>query len=117
MKGGFQPRAIGVKDKNGNMLMNERQVQQRWTEHFTELLNRESPINNIAEDGPVAGYTESEEEIPTRGEVQAAIKALKNNKAPGMDMLNPEILKADNDILLTELVELFGAGMDSRGHP
>ena len=106
LKGGFQSKAAGFKDKDGNLLLNDRQVQQRWTEHFAELLNQPSPIENIVDEGIAPAHIEGEEDPPSRIEVQAAIKALKNNKAPGIDMLNPEIFKTNNNMLVDELVEL-----------
>ena len=30
-----------VRDKDGNILTKEKDVQKRWEEHFTEVLNRE----------------------------------------------------------------------------
>ena len=32
-----------VKDKNGKMLSTESEVQRRWQEHFSEVLNRPDP--------------------------------------------------------------------------
>ena len=32
-----------VVDKNGNLLSKKKDVQDRWTEHFKEVLNRETP--------------------------------------------------------------------------
>ena len=84
---GFQPAAIGVKDKNGSLVTNEQDVRKRWAEHFCELLNQDPPINHIADEiiPPVAG----EEDSPTRAEVLAAVSVLKNNKTPGHEHTQP----------------------------
>jgi len=61
---------------------------QRWVEHFDELLNahevelQESTIVN-----------ETREDTATIEEIEIAIKKLKNNKAPGIDIIQAELLK------------------------
>ena len=104
VKRGFQPKSIGVKDNAGNLLVNEKAVSLRWTEHFEVLLNREPP--GEAARIQQAQDTEGEEEPPTRAEVKEAISSLKNDKAPGMDMLSAELFKVPEESLLDEVAEL-----------
>ena len=42
-------------------------------------------------------------EPPTKDEIIRAIKSLKNNKAPGIDNISPEMLKADPKLISGKL--------------
>ena len=71
----------------------------RWTENFKEVLNREEPTDPITtEDECESEPNVIIEEIvvtePTLAEVKAAIKRLKSRKAPGIDSVSAELLKA-----------------------
>ena len=83
-----------VKDKLGNLLTTENEIESRWTEHFQELLNRPIP-----EDIPEISEPEIDLDInlepPTKEEIILAIRTLKNKKAPGGDNLNAELFKTD----------------------
>ena len=96
-----------VKDKKGRLITTEREVMERWKEHFQEVLNRPEPemfahvtTNNSAQLDIDTGYI-------TRDEIVKAIKNLKNNKAAGNDAITGEVLKADLDQSSTELEKLF----------
>jgi hypothetical protein len=66
----------------------------RWVEYFEELLNA-----NVSDQLEHIGMIESHEDRetveppPTIAEVEAAIEKLKNNKAPGMDLIQAELVK------------------------
>ena len=81
MKNGFQARMNAVNDKDGNLLVNEEQVQERWREYFNELLNRPEPSS------PVEDQQIMEEGVDdlTENEVKNVIRKLNNNKASGID--------------------------------
>ena len=101
---GYQPRSNMVRDKNGNMLVNEEQIKDRWKEYFSELLNRpdpEEPVENVEEmnEEEVQGWTDIE--------VRAAINRLKNHKAAGTDGIVAELLKHGGNELLDEVVRQF----------
>ena len=83
-----------IKDKNNNMLTTERDQYLRWKEHFQEDLNRKEPDN--LEKFPEAPLDlEIDTDPPSKQEIQAAIKSLKNKKSPGIDQLNAELFKID----------------------
>ena len=96
-----------VKDKNGELLKNKEARLARWKEHFEEVLNRDAP------DSPPEEEEREEEELdipvepPTIDEIQAALKNLKNGKAPGADQLSAEMLKADIERTSQELKYIF----------
>ncbi|CAG2227733.1 unnamed protein product [Mytilus edulis] len=76
------------------MLTTERDQYLRWKEHFQEDLNRKEPDN--LEKFPEAPLDlEIDTDPPSKQEIQAAIKSLKNKKSPGIDQLNAELFKID----------------------
>lgn len=95
-----------IRDKDGNALTNENKIRSRWHEHFSEVLNRDPPKeeaeiepgeeNSRIETGPVDTH-----------EIKNAIKKLKNNKAPGIDNITSELLKADIDTTAQWLKKLY----------
>ena len=94
-----------VKDKQGVLLTSEKEQQERWAEHFKEVLNRPDPETT-------ADIPEAEDdldictEVPSKEEIQEAIKSLMNNKAPGNDQLTAELFKTD-PITATEILHPF----------
>lgn len=97
-----------VKDLQGRLLTTERDQEARWEEHFKDVLNRPPPIVE-------ADIQEAETDLdvntdpPNKQEIIAAIKTLKNNKAPGQDNLNAELFKADPELSARILQPLFTA--------
>ncbi|VDO67899.1 unnamed protein product [Schistosoma margrebowiei] len=83
-----------VKSKEGEVITNIEEQQNRWVEHFKELLNRPASLNppNIEaaptdlpiNDGP-----------PTIEEISMATRHIKSFKAAGPDNIPAEALKAD----------------------
>lgn len=92
-----------VRAADGALLSNEEHQTERWSEHFEEVLNKppstfpRSPIGATPED---ARFTIT---APSQREIAAAIKKLKNNKAPGADNIASEMLKVDTATLSSQL--------------
>ena len=87
-----------VLDKNGNLISSKTEVKARWTEHVKEVLSREAPVNPKTDDQDDDVHDTLEETVvnkPNLGEVKAALKGLQNGKAPGIDSITAELLKAD----------------------
>ena len=84
-----------VKSVDGSTLLkDQKQVVDRWAEHFQTLLNQPaSPDLAVLEELPSYPTIEELDLPPTFSEVLAAVKALKNNKTPGPDGIPAEILK------------------------
>ena len=99
-----------TKDKDGKLLISEETQVARWAEYFSEILNRPPP--ETEPDIPVAVEDrEIETSQPSKEEIINAIKALKNNKAPGPDNLNAELFKTDpaiaEEILLPLMIKFW----------
>ena len=96
-----------VRNNEGILLTKEEEVQQRWKEHFVELLNRPNP----EQEAEVISEMEVIEEIPsgpiTKAEIRSAITSMKAAKAPGVDCLTVELLKADITTTVDVLHDLF----------
>ena len=76
------------------------------------MLNREEPENPItSEEDCGFEFSEIIEEIavsePTLGEVKEATKGLKNGKAPGIDSIIVELLKADVEVSADKMRQLI----------
>ena len=95
-----------IKDKQGKLLTTEKEQDERWAEHFREVLNRPPPDETT-------DIPEAEEDLdididpPTKEEIVAAIKTLKNGKSPGQDNLDAELFKADPELSANIMLPLF----------
>ena len=96
-----------VRNNNGNLLTKQEEVQQRWKEHFVELLNRPNPER----EAEVISDMEVIEEISsgpiTKAEIRSAITSMKAGRAPGVDCLTVDLLKADITTTVDVLHDLF----------
>ena len=76
-----------IKDKQG--------INNRWKEHFSQLLNLPSLVDQSALDQiPQNPFIEKLDNPPTVEEVQKAIKQINAGKAPGKDGIPAELYKA-----------------------
>jgi hypothetical protein len=88
----FEPQVAMCRAKNGELLTNKNQVLARWKEHFEEHLNEgsesEQPTRpvDLRDDGV-------DIDLPSREEIEGALRYLKNNKAAGADSIAAELLK------------------------
>ena len=104
---GFR-KAAAVNSKDGELLKSKEERQNRWAEHFQEVLNREAPASPPQEDdNNRAEELDISAEEPTLEEIRAALGALHNGKAPGLDQITAEMLKADQETTTRELKQLF----------
>ncbi|KAL9959458.1 hypothetical protein ACROYT_G032784 [Oculina patagonica] len=100
---------VGVKDKQGVLKTEMQERLQRWVEHFSEILNRDDPVNPVEED-----EIEEPEEIGEIDvgswrlqEVKDALKGTKPGKAPGVDGVSPELLRADMEVTAHRLTRCY----------
>lgn len=94
---------------DGTTLLTEKKaILVRWADHFNNVLNMPSSINDAAiARMPQVEINTSLAESPTESEVQKAIKLLSKGKAPGSDSIPAEIYQAGGLVLVHKLTELF----------
>ncbi|CAF3824708.1 unnamed protein product, partial [Adineta steineri] len=88
-----------IRNKQGDLLSESEDVMVRWSEYFCELLNVHSIIDpHIIQQIPIPSIPTIEQvrqDIPpSLSEVVGAIKQMKNRKAPGVDNISADVLKA-----------------------
>ena len=95
--------------EDGSTLLTEKEkILDRWAEHFNNVLNRPSTINEEAINQlPQVEVNTSLSEPPTLEETAEAINLLSNGKAPGPDAIPAEVYKAGGHVLVEKLTVLF----------
>lgn len=101
----YKKREIFVKDKQGNMVTNEKDISKRWIEYFSELLEANEPEGELEYNYP--DTVENEMPIPTAEEIQDIISKLKNNKASGEDEIYAEFIKKGGQELVFRTTHLI----------
>lgn len=97
-----------VRSGDGTLLTEKSDIVQRWSDHFSQLLNRPSEIDQQAiKDMPQRSILTSLNDPPTLEETQKAIKQLQVGRAPGPDGIPPEIFKEGGETVATKLTELM----------
>ena len=83
-----------VKDKDGSMITDAAKVKTRWKQYFEELYNDPNPVDERI----LVELENNRDEEPTPSimieEVTRAIERLKTGKAPGIDNITAEEIKA-----------------------
>lgn len=102
----YQPRTNTIRDRNGNALTEKHDIVQRWRDHFQQLL-RPPNQGDFQNEEPIYYNVEEKLEEPTLPEVQRCIRHLNNNKAPGLDTITSELLKAGGPVLEERLYMLI----------
>ena len=97
-----------VKDKNGNTHTNKEKVLKCWQDHFCDHLNTAFPhqpsaITNIPEPPHDA---DSLTDI-SREEIKTAVSKMKSWKAPGIDAITAEVLKAGGEPMVDIMYKIF----------
>ena len=87
-----------ITNKNGEMLLEEELIPERWWEYVEELFDdqRENILRFDQSEGP---------EILVK-EVENAFKSMKNGKAPGDDGVTSEMLQALDQLRVTRVAQL-----------
>ncbi|XP_047481686.1 uncharacterized protein LOC125034089 [Penaeus chinensis] len=107
----YGPRTTGsfpLLTANGRQLLTEKkQILDRWAEHFNQVLNRPTTINNEAIARLPQVEINRDLDNPPTEEVRKAVKQLSCGKALGPDAIPAEVYKAGGPALMQKLTELF----------
>lgn len=98
---------VPIKDKTGKTLFGQKEQDARWVEHFKETLNQPRPTPVLSPNGHSSMVLNVNMGPITSTEVEEAIRALKHNKAPGLDQISAELLKYGGTAVVQRLVELL----------
>lgn len=111
LKGVFGPKRDGIsplESTDGNLLTDRKDILKRWAQHFENVLNRPSTIDNSVIDNiPQRPVIHELSANPSISEVKSAIKQLSNGKAPGEDGIPAEIFKCGSNLLISKLTDLI----------
>ncbi len=104
-----------IRDNSGTLLKQADETMDRWVEHFSNLLNRPSPDEEVVI--PPSEPLVIDTNPPTLVEIKEAIKTLKNNKAAGPDNIPAEVLKADPNLTAEALHPLLNEVWNQENFP
>ena len=96
LTGRFHPRINNIKDKNGELLIDQDMVVDRWREYCQQLY---SEPQLQSQQNKLETKVYEREPPPLKSEILAAIKKLSRNKAPGADGIPAELYKAGGDVM------------------
>ena len=96
-----------VKDKKGDIRVNENEIMDSWKEYFMVLLNE----HNVYEINETAKTEEPLREI-TEVEIETALKGMSKGKAAGPSGLTSELLQAAGKVGIKELRNIFNDLLD-----
>ena len=115
-----------LKDKNGNILMEETSIMERWREYFKDLLEENENEDNVEEEeeekredteNMEQEENQLQEEEITREEFSEAMEKMKLGKAPGHDEITTEMIKYANMERKEELLNIFNQALKERKVP
>ena len=94
-----------VRDKDGRMLTDQKEVSNRWFEHFKQLYNPHTDTDEtVFAELPISNSATTDCPCLLRAEVEAAIQGL--NKFPGVDNITAEEIQAAGQTGVDALYEL-----------
>lgn len=93
--------SLGIEDKNGVVLFGEEEILERWHEYATDLFKEPSQAQ------PAAIDKGEEEPNVMEDEIRAAMKKIKRGKAPGVDQIPAEALKAGGETSIEMLKQVI----------
>ena len=107
---------VTIKNEDGQILIDEKQIMRRWKEYFENLLNPFTAINTSTQ-GTVNNSIIKEKVKISLEELTAAVKKLKNGKAAGYDKITGEMLKNMGEWGARMLLKLYNTAIKEEKVP
>ncbi|CAH2100131.1 unnamed protein product [Euphydryas editha] len=92
----FKPRTTACRSRNGKLLNDKDEIVERWAEYFRELLNSSVQTRPLSVPVPevLLNNQQTDESLyPTMEDTIRAIRFIRNNRSPGMDNIQGELMK------------------------
>ena len=99
-----QGKSTTIQDKSGKCRTEEHEILKRWTEYCSDLYYYETNGNPIVLDCPQ--ILDEEHQPILREEVEAAVKALKMGKSPGVDNIPAALVLAGGEVMIDFLTSI-----------
>jgi len=96
-----------LRDVSGHLITDEANIVNKFRTHFKDLLNINQDKNIIGEDHLLLHTVQPEITEPDGKEIKPIIKILKNNKAPGEDNINAELIKISTPEMFSKICILI----------
>ncbi len=95
-----EPTARTIKDKEGTLLTEQEEIDERWREYFSDLLGTNEDMQHQEPSEEERNCEEDvEENNISREEIKHALKEMKNGKSPGCDEIPAELLSGSEDMV------------------
>ena len=109
MFGPKKPKRSPLRSADGNTLLTDKNdIHNRMSEHFCQLLNRESAVDfNVIESIEQYDILYHLDTSPSLEEVGTAVDNLNRGKSPGLDNVPPEVLQHGGSTLISRLHQLI----------
>ena len=111
---------VGMKDENGDMVVDKEEVSRRWAGYFEGLLNvNDDRVAAISVVGNGRGMPRCERcnEAIGGDEINSNVRKLKGGKSPGVDEVMGEYLKSGGVSVIEWLARLFNGCFREGGVP
>ncbi len=97
-----------IKDEEGATCSSLDAQHQRWSRHFTKVLNIRSHFEpSVLKECRQRDEFENLTSVPNQDEVRCAIAQISSGKAAGASGIVPELIKAGGNVVVTALVDLL----------
>jgi hypothetical protein len=95
------------RNAEGEILTDGNDVINRWKEYYQDLYEGTQDMEGLPEWLPIREPNGEEDRLLATEEVLQAFKKLKNNRAPGPDGLNAELIKVDDNKLTHRICKVI----------
>jgi len=102
----YKPKSAIMKNENNELITDEQSIAEKFKRVFQVMLDQPE-IEDQGQNNTVFITVEQYQCIPEKEEIKEAIKILKNNKAPGDDIIGAELIIEGEELIVNEMWELI----------